>query len=91
MKNSCRGEKKAKVLNKLLDRKVSDQTETEKQRDRDPTIFFGSEQYRVAGGAVTNLCVCQHLQHIHCVFLESPKDQRQTPLSFCHLNTWGTF
>lgn len=58
------------MMNKVLVRKVSDQTESE----RDPTIFFGSEQYGVAWGAVTHLCVRQHLQHVHRVFLESPEE-----------------
>lgn len=57
----------------------------------EPTILFGSEQNGAAGRAVTHPCVRQHLQHIHCVFLENPKEQRRTPLSFCQLNTGGTF
>ena len=88
VKNSYRGEKKAKVLNKRLHRKVS---WSDRDTERHPTIFFGSEQDRVAGGAVTHLCVRQHLQHVHRVFLETPEEHRHAPLSICHLNTGGTF
>lgn len=77
-----------KCWRKLLNRKVSDQTKTEREKH---TIFFGSEQYRVAQWAVTYPCVRQHLQHVHSVFLENPEEQRHTPLSFYHLNTGGTF
>lgn len=62
----------------------------ERERERYPTIFSSSEQNGVAWGAVTNLCERQHLQHVHCIFLESPDDHWQNALPICQLNTGGT-
>lgn len=56
---------------------------------REPTIFFSSEQYGVARGAVAHLCERQDLQHVHCIFLKTPEKHRCTSLTVCHLSDRG--